>query len=462
MPGPPPPPALRLWSGAADLAAPALRLLLARRARAGKELLARLGERRGLAGAPRPPGRLIWLHAASVGESLSVLPVAAALAARRVSVLLTTGTVTSAALLAERLTEPGLAGWVRHQFVPLDVPRWAGRFLDHWRPDAAGFVESEIWPNLLAACRVRGVPVMLLNARLSPRSFKRWRLVPGLARAVLGGFAAVAAQSAADAARLAALGATAVSAPGNLKFAAPKLPAPPAALAAARAALVGHPVWLAASTHPGEEAVVAAAHRLLAPAHPGLVTLIVPRHPERGTAIAAGLDGLEVTRRSLGEGPPPEGVWIADTLGELGLWYRLAPVVLVGRSLLAPGGGQNPLEPARLGCAVATGPHTGNFAEPVARLRAARALAIVADAPALADFVAAMLADPAARTAMGTRAALAAQGVPEAEALRGEAPGGEGPGTEKPARAASPPATLVEVLAGQLLALMRPDGAAPG
>jgi 3-deoxy-D-manno-octulosonic-acid transferase len=408
---------LALWSGAARAAAPGLRLLLRRRARRGKEVAARLGERRGLAGAPRPPGRLVWLHAASVGESLSILPVAAVLAAEDVSVLITTGTVTSAALLALRLPELGLAPRVRHQFAPLDVPRWVARFLDHWRPDAAGFVESEIWPNLLAACRARGIPVMLLNARLSARSFARWRRAPGLARTVLGGFAAVAAQSEADAARLRTLGAAAVDAPGNLKFAAPPLPAEPEALAAAGAVLAGHPVWLAASTHPGEETVVAAAHRLLAPAHPGLITLLVPRHPERGAAIAATLEGLAVTRRSVGEGPPAEGIWIADTLGELGLWYRLAPIVLVGRSLLPPGGGQNPLEPARLECAVATGPHTGNFEEPVARLRAAGALATVADASAIARFVAAMLDDPTARAATGARAAAAAHG---ADALAGQ------------------------------------------
>ncbi len=410
-----------LWSGAARLAAPGVRLLLRRRARRGKEVAARLGERRGLEPTARPAGPLVWLHAASVGESVSVLPVAAALAAAEVSVLLTTGTVTSAALLAQRLPELGLEARVRHRFVPLDVPRWARRFLDHWRPDAAGFVESEIWPNLLSACRARGIPTLLLNARMSPRSFARWRQVPGFARHVLGGFAAVAAQSEADADRLRRLGARAVTAPGNLKFAAPDLPADPAELARWRAELAGRPVWLAASTHPGEEAVVAAAHRALAPAYPGLVTILVPRHPERGPAIAAALAGLAVTCRAQGAGPPPGGIWVADTLGELGLWYRLAPIVLVGRSLVAPGGGQNPLEPARLSCAVAVGPLTGNFEEPAARLRAAGALATVADAPALARFVGAMLDDPAARAAMGARAAAAARGADDLPGLLADA-----------------------------------------
>ncbi len=430
-----------LWSGTARLAAPGLRLLLRRRARRGKEIAARLPERRGIEHEPRPSGPLVWLHAASVGESVSVLPVVAALVAGEASVLLTTGTVTSASLLARRLPELGLAGRVRHRFAPLDVPRWAGRFLDHWQPDAAGFVESEIWPNLLGACGTRGIPVMLLNARLSPRSFARWRLVPGFARHVLGGFAAVAAQSEADAGRLRRLGARSVSAPGNLKFAAPELPADRGELARWQAALAGRPVWLAASTHPGEEALVAAAHRALVPTFPGLVTLLVPRHPERGPTIAAALAGLTVTRRALGEGPPAGGIWLADTMGELGLWYRLAPIVLVGRSLLPPGGGQNPLEPARLGCAVAVGPYTGNFAEPMARLAAAEAVMTVADAAALTRFVAAMLDDPAACTAMGARAATAARGADAlpaqlAQALLGlmpERPDGEWPGAQRPA-----------------------------
>lgn len=397
-----------LWSATATLAAPGLRLLLARRAAQGKEIPARLRERRGLEAAPRPPGKLIWLHAASVGETVSILPVIAALAPAA-SVLLTTGTVTSAALAAERLRALGLEGRVRHRFVPLDVPRWAARFLDHWRPDAAGFVESELWPNLLAACRRRSVPVALLNARLSPRSFARWRRAPRLARELLGGFAAIAAQSEADAALLRRLGAREVGVSGNLKLAAPVLPADPALLGLLRDRFAGRPAWLAASTHPGEEAIAAAVHRALEAAHPGLLSVIVPRHPERGEALAA---ALGAPRRAAGD-PPPEGggIWIADTLGELGLWYRLVPIVVVGRSLLPPGGGQNPLEPARLGCAVAIGPLTGNFAEPVARLRDADALREVADEAALGAFVGGMLADPAARAAMGARAEAAARGA---------------------------------------------------
>jgi len=386
------------WHVAGTLAGPVLRLTLRRRAARGREIPGRLPERRGIDATPRPPGTLIWVHAASVGEAVSVLPVLAALP-EAVSVLLTTGTVTSAALLARRLPELGLAGRVRHRFVPLDVPRWAARFLDHWRPDAAAFLESELWPNLLLACRRRGVPLALLNARLSARSQARWRRFPGLARVVLGAFDRIEAQSPEDARRLAELAGGAVGMPGNLKFAAPSLPADPAELARLRALLGDRPVWLAASTHPGEEAIAAEVHVTLAPRWPGLLTVIVPRHPERGAALAAELAGAgagPVPRRAAGEDPPAaSGLWLADTLGELGLFYRLAPLAFIGGSL-APRGGQNPLEAARLGCAVAVGPGVENFAGPVAALTEARALAMVPDGAALARWVEGMLRDPQA------------------------------------------------------------------
>ncbi|OJY71013.1 MAG: hypothetical protein BGP12_07410 [Rhodospirillales bacterium 70-18] len=396
-----------LYAGLTTLASPLLRLMLARRVRRGKEIAARLPERRGIDATPRPPGRLLWLHAASVGETVSVLPVLAALPPD-MQVLMTTGTVTSAALLDRRLPELGLQTRVRHRFVPLDVPRWAGRFLDHWRPDAAAFVESEIWPNLLEGCAARGIPLMLVNARLSPRSFTRWRRLPGLARRIFGRFDRVQAQSDGDAARLRQLGARGVESPGNLKFATPPLPVRPAELDRLAALLAGRPVWLAASTNPGEEAQIIGVHRHLAADHPGLLTLIVPRHPERGAEVAALAGGLPVARRALGEDPPAApGLWIGDTLGEMGLYYRLAPIVFVGRSLVKLGG-QNPLEPARLGCAVAAGPHMFNFAEPVRVLEQHGALARVADASALALWVDAMLRDPARRAAMGAAATAAA------------------------------------------------------
>ena len=386
------------------LAAPVLRLALRLRAGRGREIAARLGERRGIDPARRPPGQLIWLHAASVGEVVSLLPVLSAIAALSpdTTTLLTTGTVTSAGLLEQRLPQLGLAGRVRHRFVPLDVPAWVARFLDHWRPDAVGFVESELWPNILTACHDRDIPVMLINARMSRRSFNSWSRVPWAARFVLGRFARVFARGEEDAARLRALGAPNVEVRGDLKLAAPILPADPGVLRDMADQFGDRPVFLAASTHPGEEILIREVHDALAARHPGLLTIVAPRHPDRGPDIAK---TLQAPSRQLGEGPPDGGIWIADTMGELGLWYRLCHVAFVGRSLIAPGGGQNPLEPARLGCVVATGPHTGNFTEHVALLRGAGALEVVADVSALVAFADTMLSEPDRRTRMGERAA---------------------------------------------------------
>jgi 3-deoxy-D-manno-octulosonic-acid transferase len=242
--------------------------------------------------------------------------------------------------------------------------------------------------------------MMLVNARLSARSFSHWRLVPGFSRKLFGGFSTLHAQSAGDAERLHTLGAPHGVLTGNLKFAADPLSADPAELLRIQRLLTGRPVWLAASTHPGEEPIVLAVHATLAARHPGLLTIIAPRHPDRGAPIAAAAGTIAVTRRSAGADPPAAaGVWIADTLGELGLFYRLAGIAFVGRSL-AEHGGQNPLEPARLGCAVAVGPNVENFIDPVAVLEAAGALVRVADAASLTAWVASMLTDPARRAAM--------------------------------------------------------------
>ncbi len=390
------------YASLATLAQPALRAMLRARVRRGKEIAARLPERWGEDATPRPVGRLLWLHGASVGEAVSVLPVLSSLAqaAPDLTVLLTTGTVSSAAVLARRLPELGLER-VLHRFVPLDVPAWAARFLAHWRPDAAAFVESEIWPNLLAACARAKVPLMLLNARLSARSAASWQRSGAFGRHQFAAFACIQAQSEADAARLSGLGGRAVSSPGNLKFAALPLPVDAPELERLRRRLAGRPLWLAASTHPGEEPAVLEAHAALSARHPRLLTIVAPRHPERGPHLARLAAADATARRALGEDPPSvAGIWIADTLGELGLLFRLAQVVFVGGSLVAHGG-QNPLEPARLGCAVAIGPHTGNFAAVVEALSAAGALTQVADAAAMIGWVDAMLADPGRCATMG-------------------------------------------------------------
>jgi 3-deoxy-D-manno-octulosonic-acid transferase len=390
-----------LYGAAGRLAAPGLRLLLARRVRAGKELPARLAERYGVASSPRPPGKLVWLHAASVGETMSILPVIAALAGDA-EVLLTTGTLTSAALAAERLPVHA-----RHQFVPLDVPDWINRFLNHWKPDCAVFVESELWPGLLGAIDARAIPRLLINARMSARSAKRWRVLPGAARRLLGGFRLVHAQSAADAANFVALGVDDVKSWGNLKFCSPALPADEAALAELRA-IMPEPLWLAASTHPGEEAIVIAAHQILLAEFPDLLTIIVPRHPDRGPEIAALAAGRLRSRREL---PGAGGIYVADTLGELGLFYRLAPFVFIGNSLPGCCGGHNVIEPARLARAVIAGPHLENFAEAAFLLRAAGALVEVADATGLAAAVRRWLANPAAAAAAGEAGAAAFAGT---------------------------------------------------
>ena len=402
-----PPILARIWAGATTLAAPALRYSLRRRVAGGKEIPERLPERWGDDSTARPPGHLLWLHAASMGETTSLLPVLTALAASDVAILLTTGTVTSANLLAQRLPELGLQDRVLHRFVPLDVPAWAARFLDHWQPNAVAFVESELWPNLLAACRSRGIPMMLINARISAGSLKAWKRVPVMARSVLANFTRIHARGKEDADRLRALGARGVTSPGDLKFAAAELPAEPAALARLRWQIGNRPVWVAASTHPGEETEIAAAHASMVAEHPRLLTIVAPRHPDRGAELAS---ALHAPRRGAGEPPPADaGMWIADSMGELGLWYRVARVAFVGRSLLPPGGGQNPLEPARLRCPVVVGPYTGNFTDPVARLREADAIAEVADAAEMAGAVSALLRDETARRAQAERAFEAVQ-----------------------------------------------------
>ena len=401
------------WVLIASLLAPLLPFYLRRRVAKGKEIAERLAERQGH-GAARPPGRLIWCHAASNGETLSLLPLLEALAKQdpALSFLVTTGTVTSARLLEQRLS-PELAPRTQHRFLPLDVPRWVARFLEGWRPDLAVIVESELWPNMLAAAWQQGVPLALINARMSARSAQGWGWAPGFARTLLARFALMLAQTEADAARFSALAGRPVPCWGNLKYAAPPLPADPAELARLTLAWEGRPVWLAASTHPGEDEIILAAHRLLAVDHPSFLTVIVPRHPPRGPDIAALAGDLPVARRGAGqEAGPGVAVYVADTLGELGLFYRLAKVALIGGSLV-PHGGQNPLEAARLGCPIITGPHHFNFNEVITRLSAAQALVKTPDGPgaaqALAAEVARLLADPAAGQAMAAAAAALAQ-----------------------------------------------------
>lgn len=384
---------LTLYRASGLAIAPLMAGLLRLRALRGKEDPHRRGERYGRASRPRPDGRLVWVHAASVGETNSVLPLIARLAGAGLGVLLTTGTVTSARLAAQRLP----AG-VIHQFVPLDIAPFVARFLDHWRPDLVLFVESELWPTTLSLLAGRGLAPVLVNGRMSARSHRRWRRLGGLRGAVFGRLGEVLAQTEEDAARFADLGVARVRATGNLKFDAPALAPHGPDLDALRALVGDRPVWLAASTHPGEEDIAADVHRRLAAVRAGLLTVIVPRHPERGAEIAERLGrlGHRVARRALGELPDAATtIYLADTLGELGLFYRLVPIAFIGGSLVERGG-QNPIEAARLDCVILHGPRVDNFRQVYAAFDATGAALAVADAAALADTLAGLLADPAA------------------------------------------------------------------
>jgi len=403
------------------LGSPLTGALLSLRLNKAKEDPMRIDERRGFASLPRPAGRLVWLHGASVGEALSLMPLVERLTGRDRFALVTTGTVTSARLLAQRLPPHAL-----HQFAPLDAPGFMRRFFAHWRPDLALIAESEIWPNMIIEARRAGAPLAMVNARMSARSYARWRRAPAFIAALLGEVDLCLAQSAADAERLAGLGARKVEVVGNLKYDATPPPADQKALAELAGLASGRQIWVAASTHAGEEAIAAEAHRRVAAVFPDVLTLIAPRHPHRGEAIADELRrlGFACALRSRGE-RPERGVeiYICDTLGELGLFYRLAGVVLAGKSFVADGG-QNPIEPAKLGCAILHGPRVANFVDAYALLDEAGGAATVRDAGELAAALLALFADPGRLRAMARAAAKAveAQGGAADRILRAVAP----------------------------------------
>jgi len=394
--------ALRLYQLASVAGSPVAPQVLARRLTRGKEHPERLSERRGETNLTRPQGPLIWVHGASVGEMLAVVPLIERLRAQDFAVLVTSGTVTSAALAEQRLPDGAI-----HQFIPLDAPRFVRRFLDHWRPDLALFVESDLWPNLILSCAERRIPMIVVNGRLSERSFSRWRLVPGAIAALLSRFDLCLTQSAADGERYAQLGAPRVISTGNLKLDVPPPPADEAALARLKEIIGTRPVIAAASTHPGEETAIIASHRRLRAKFPKLLTIIAPRHPVRGESIAdiAKVADLSVALRSRRAQPMPDvGVYVADTLGELGLIYRLAPIVFMGGSL-ATHGGQNPIEAIRLGAATLHGPHVWNFAEIYATLDAEHGAVAVTDEETLTVRLGEWLAKPTARRAVADAAA---------------------------------------------------------
>ena len=369
---------LRAYLAVSRRGAGIARRTLERRQGEGKEDAGRLGERMGQARVPRPAGTLVWFHAASVGEAASLLELLRRLEQARpgLTCLVTTGTVTSAQFLADRLPENCI-----HQYSAVDVLPWVGSFLDHWRPDAAVWTESELWPATLRETCVRGIPMLLINARISAKSFRRWRMMRGLARALLTCFDRILAQDELAGEQLVKLGADPdrLTVVGTLKEGAAPLPDHEADRLRITRAFAGRPVWLAASTHPGEEEIVAAAHMRARRSLPMLALILAPRHPNRGDAIAEMLRGrgLQVAQRSKGEALAPDtDVYLADTLGEMGLWYRVASVSFVGGSLVDVGG-HNPFEPALLGSAILHGPHVRNFIDGYRRLAEADAAVLV-------------------------------------------------------------------------------------
>jgi 3-deoxy-D-manno-octulosonic-acid transferase len=387
---------LRVYRKLSFAMVPLAPAVIKRRLKLGKEDPERVSERRGMSADIRPSGPLVWIHGASVGEVLAAAALIEKLRALNLRILVTSGTVTSAAIVAKRFPPD-----VIHQYVPYDSPRYVARFLDHWRPSLALFIESDLWPNLILSSAARRLPMVLINGRMSHRSFPRWRRVSGTISALLGRFDICLAQSQVDAERFSALGSRNVLTTGNLKLDVPAPPADPAKLEKLMAVTRGRPIVLAASTHPGEEELLADAHRTLAGYFPQLLTVIVPRHPNRGELVARtiGATGLNVALRSREELPTAvTDIYVADTMGELGLFYRLAPIVFMGGSLVEHGG-QNPIEAVKLGASIVHGPHVFNFTDVYEALDAAGG-ARRADSPdALMKQLGRLLSDPKAREA---------------------------------------------------------------
>jgi 3-deoxy-D-manno-octulosonic-acid transferase len=392
---------LRAWRLLTWALSPAARLLLRQRAARGKEDWTRVNERLGLAGLPRPEGRLIWIHGASVGESLSALPlIGKLLEDGKTNVLVTSGTVTSAAMMSQRLPRGAV-----HQFVPLDTPGAVARFLDHWKPDAGLFVESDLWPNLILMAKDRGVKLALVNARISARSAERWARAKKSVAALLAAFDMVLAQDEEIAARFGKLGARKVEAVGSLKADAPPLSVDEDALAALRQQIGKRPVLLAAQTHPGEDETVLPAHDLVRADFPDLLTILVPRHTARAQDLEMLCGTRACKRRSTGGLISDQtAIYIADTMGEMGLFYRLAPFCFLGGTLV-PLGGHNVLEPAQLHCAVLAGPHTQSAPRAYDAVLGAQGFGRIATSADLAREAARLLGDPAAAQAAGDAAA---------------------------------------------------------
>jgi 3-deoxy-D-manno-octulosonic-acid transferase len=390
---------LRLYQGLTALFAYAVPTLLRQRAAAGKEDAARLDERLGLAPIERPMvqdgGALVWIHGASVGESMVALSVADRLRQARpdLTFIFTSGTKTSADLIAARLSPPDL-----HRYVPVDTPHATQAFVAGWKPDLAIFVEGEVWPNLIVATQNAGTKMALINARMSAKSLNKWARRPASARRLFGCFDVVLPADSRTRDALAYFRGEEIGEAGNLKLAAPAPNVDAPALKALRTKLGKRPVWLAASTHPSEEKALILAHSALMTAAPDALLILAPRHPERGNDVEVDcrIAGFVPARRSKAQVPTgKDAIWLWDTLGELGLAMSLAPVTFMGGSLAQGIGGHNPVEPALIGSAIVTGARVHNFEGLYQELEEAKG-ARVLDAPTsdmIAMTVAGLLGD---------------------------------------------------------------------
>jgi 3-deoxy-D-manno-octulosonic-acid transferase len=376
---------------------------LQKRIESGKEDATRITERYGKASTERPAGTLLWIHAASVGESRSVLALIHALLEKHTTwhILVTTGTVSSARIITGELPTNAL-----HQYLPLDVVPWVNNFLDHWRPDAVVWVEQEIWPNMLSEIHARQIPAILANGRMEESSFRRWLWIKSMAKTLLYPFKRIYGQSAYDAQRFAQLSGQEVLVKGNLKFAAEPLPYNPIFLDNLKNEIGERPLWLAASTHMGEDLVISEAHKIILKMRPNAVLVIVPRHPDRGDQIITDLNGsgLSLARRSTKEYITNQTqIYLADTYSELGLFYRLADIVFVGGSLV-PVGGHNLVEPAQLNCAILYGPHMHNNLEIKHQFENCRGSIPITTGEELAAHVLGLLNNPNLTAALATAA----------------------------------------------------------
>lgn len=393
-------PALALYLALSERWAKLVENTLRNRLNHGKEDPDRLNERRGRPTRARPDGPLIWVHAASVGESLSTLEVIRQIGQIRpeITFMVTTGSRTSAALMGVRLSKNAF-----HQFVPVDVRPYIRSFLDYWKPDLAIWTESEFWPALMHETGKAGVPMMLLNARMSAASHRKWRWNRGMIKALLANFDRALAQDEDSARHLRQLGMPAkrIEVTGFLKEGALVLPHDEAQRKQMAALIGTRPVWFAASTHAGEDEIVAAAHKLAQRTTHRLLLILAPRHQDRADGIEKMLldQGWDVARRSKGQEPNADTqIYLADTMGEMGLWYRLAPTSLVCGSLVHGIGGHNPFEPAALGSAILHGPHPHNFQDIYDRLAEAKAAIQVATPEQIANQVIDLLSPDKAAT----------------------------------------------------------------